>query len=60
LQELVLYGIKGMVAYAHHAMVLGVESDDVYAFVHEAMDYLTDEKPTVDALLGYALKCGEV
>jgi hydroxylamine reductase len=60
LQELVLYGVKGMAAYAHHAKILGNEADEVYAFVHEVLDYLTVEKPTVDALLGLALKCGEV
>jgi len=60
LQELLLYGLKGAAAYADHAMILGHESDEIYAFFHEALDYLTNEHPTVDALVGLCLRCGEV
>jgi len=58
--ELITYGLKGMAAYADHAMILGQEDDEVNAFFIEAMDALTDENPTVDGLLGLALKVGEV
>jgi hydroxylamine reductase len=60
LQELLLYGIKGAAAYADHAMLLGRESDEVYAYFSEALCFLADEKPTVEALLGLNLKCGEI
>jgi hydroxylamine reductase len=60
LQELLLYGVKGTAAYAEHAMILGVEDDEVYGFFHEALSALTDNAPTVDGLLGLVLKCGEV
>lgn len=61
LQELIMYGLKGTAAYADHAMILGVEDDGVYAFFHEALDFLTgDEATNVDALVGMALKVGEV
>jgi hydroxylamine reductase len=60
LQELITYGIKGMAAYADHARVLGVEDDDVYAFTHEALAFLADNPSDVDALVGMALKVGEV
>jgi hydroxylamine reductase len=60
LQDLLLYGLKGTVAYADHAAILGVESDDAYAFFSEVLAYLAEETPTVDALLGLNLKCGEV
>jgi hydroxylamine reductase len=60
LQELLVYGVKGTAAYAHHAKVLGHESDDVYAFFHEALSYLSEETTTVDNLLGLCLRCGEV
>lgn len=59
LQELVAYGLKGMAAYAHHARVLGVEDNGVYAFFHEALDTLT-RPPSVDLLLTLALRVGEV
>jgi hydroxylamine reductase len=60
LEELLLYGVKGTAAYAHHAMVLGIESDDVYAFFHEALDFLTHPTNPVEVLLGLVLRCGEV
>jgi hydroxylamine reductase len=60
LQELVMYGLKGLVAYADHAQILGQESDDVYAYVHEALSFLADRPVDVNALVGQALKCGEV
>jgi len=60
LQELLMYGLKGMAAYAEHARILGKEDTDVYAFFHDAMDFLTKDSPTVKDLLGYNLKCGEV
>jgi hydroxylamine reductase len=60
LQELLIYGVKGMAAYADHALILGQEDESVYAFIHEALDYLASPNPTVDALLGLVLRCGEV
>ena len=60
LMELILYGLKGMAAYADHAKILGQESDDVYAFFTDALATLTNEEQSVDDLLGLALKVGEV
>jgi len=60
LQELILYGLKGVAAYADHAYVLGQEDDNVYAFFHEALDFLTRTTYTLDELVGMTLKVGEV
>lgn len=60
LQELITYGLKGVAAYAYHAAVLGQEDDVVYDYINEALDLLTKPDPTIDELLGCALKCGEV
>jgi hydroxylamine reductase len=60
LQELLTYGLKGTAAYVDHAHVLGKDDDKVYAFIHEALDYLTEPKPTVDKLFTLNMKCGEV
>ena len=59
-QDLLLLGLKGMAAYADHALILGKEDDAVYAFMHEALDFLTRSNPSMDELLGYVLKAGEV
>jgi len=60
LQELALYGLKGMAAYVDHARILSVEDDAVYAFFHEALSFLADNPQDVDALVAMALRVGEV
>jgi len=60
LQELITYGLKGAAAYADHAHILGQEDDDIYAFFIETLDFLADNPADVDALVGKALKVGEV
>ncbi|HEX9048582.1 MAG TPA: hydroxylamine reductase, partial [Verrucomicrobiae bacterium] len=60
LQELLLYGVKGMAAYADHALILGHESEENYAFISEALCYLAEEIPSVEKLLALCLKCGQV
>ncbi len=60
LQELLLYGLKGLAAYADHARILGKESDAVYAFIHEALDLLASERGNADTLVSMCLRCGEV
>jgi len=60
LQELLIYGLKGAAAYADHALVLGYESEPAYTFFRDALCYLADGDLTVDGLLGYCLRCGEV
>jgi hydroxylamine reductase len=60
LRELLVYGIKGLAAYADHARILGQEDEAVYRFVHEAMAATLDGTLGVNDLVGLALKCGEV
>jgi hydroxylamine reductase len=61
LQELITYGVKGMAAYADHALVLGKADEEVSAFFHEALNFLTTpEARQVDALVGMAMKVGQV
>jgi hydroxylamine reductase len=60
LQELLVYGLKGTAAYADHARILGQEDDGVYAFCHEALDFLAGNPGDIQALLANALKCGEI
>jgi hydroxylamine reductase len=59
LEELVVYGLKGVAAYAYHAMMLGSKAPAAYATVYEILSALT-EKHTAEELLGLALKVGEL
>ena len=60
LQELVMYGLKGAAAYVDHAQILGQEDDAVWAFFHEALDFLAQGPTDPDALVAMALRVGEV
>ncbi len=60
LQELVLYGIRGIAAYAYHAAILGEEDDRVYRFLMTALADLGNGDLEMDAWLGLTLKCGEI
>ena len=35
--EILIYGLKGMAAYSHHALILGKTDDEVSAFYHRAL-----------------------
>lgn len=59
LKSLVLFGLKGMAAYAHHARVLGYKDEDVDNFIYEALQAIAN-KNTVDELLPLVLKTGEI
>ena len=60
LKELLVYGLKGAVAYADHAAILGQEDERVYAFMHEALAATLDGSLGVEEMVGLVLKCGEI
>ena len=60
LRELLVYGVKGLAAYADHARILGQEDNLVYDFIYDAMAATLDDSLGVNDLVGLALKCGEV
>ena len=59
LRELLIYGLKGMAAYADHAAMLGFEKAEIYEFMAEALVSTTQDL-SVDEMVGMVLKCGEV
>ena len=59
-RSLNLYGLKGVCAYAHHAAVLGSTSDEVYAGVEKALDFLAGDPTDLNDLLGHALGLGSL
>ena len=59
-QELITYGLKGVAAYADHALILGKEDPQLYAAIQEMLDYLTRKPLDANELLGRALKTGEI
>lgn len=58
LRSLLLFGIKGIAAYAHHASVLGHEEPAIYEFLVEALASMTKEL-TVDEMVALVMKSGK-
>ena len=58
LRELLIYGLKGMAAYADHAAMLGFEKSEIYDFMVDALVSTTQDL-SVDEMVGMVLKCGE-
>ncbi len=60
LKHILLFGLKGVAAYADHAQILGQEDDAVYSFVHEGLAAIYREDLGLEDWIGLVLKCGEV
>ncbi|MCQ6963634.1 hydroxylamine reductase [Methanolobus chelungpuianus] len=59
LRELLIFGIKGIAAYAHHAMMLGNINKKVSSFIEEGLVATTDDSLNDKDLISLVLKCGE-
>ena len=60
LQEILLYGVKGMAAYAHHARRLGKVDEAVNAFIEEALfATVTNVNFDMESLFELILECGQ-
>lgn len=59
LKHTVLYGIKGVSAYADHAGILGQEDDSVYAYVHEALASIQRSDLDLNQWVDLTLRCGK-
>ena len=59
LKSLLLFGMRGVAAYAYHAQMLGKTNAAVTAFLYEGMRAVGSEMG-MDELLPLVLKCGEV
>ena len=59
LKELALYGLKGIAAYHEHAMRLGYYSDELHAFIQEALSRITLDDLSMDELYGLVMETGE-
>lgn len=58
LRMLLIYGIKGIAAYAEHAAVLGFEDEKIYDFIREALISTTRDL-SVDEMVALVMRAGE-
>lgn len=59
LKSLILFGLKGMAAYAYHAWILGYKSEEVNNFFYETLKELAKETSS-DELIKLILKVGRI
>lgn len=59
LKSLILFGIRGMAAYAYHAKVLGYSDEEVNKFFCEAL-FMIGYGDSLETLLPVVLKVGEI
>lgn len=59
LRELLIYGVKGMAAYAEHAFTLGYKEDGIFAFMQKALVATTDDTLSADELVALVMECGK-
>ncbi len=57
LQEIIVYGLKGLAAYTHHAEILGYEDEDIYKFTINTLTALTGDL-SADELTNLVLETG--
>jgi len=61
LQDTLVFGLKGIAAYAHHARELGYRDEQVDAFMHDALFVtLTNVNFNLERHIEMVLKCGEM
>lgn len=59
LREMIIYGLKGMAAYTHHALNIGKEDIAISAFIYEALASTLDDSLSADDLVALTLKTGK-
>ena len=59
LKEMNVYGLKGMAAYFHHALNLDKDSDEITAYIYDALTATLDDSLTVDDWVARTLKTGQ-
>lgn len=59
LKSLILFGIRGVAAYAYHADVLGYSNDELNEFFYKALSAIGEDKWGMDELLPIVLEVGE-
>jgi hydroxylamine reductase len=60
LKTLLLLGIRGVAAYACHALVLGYDVGEVTAFIRKALSSIGEDGYGLNELLPLVMECGKV
>ncbi len=58
-QDILLYGCKGMAAYADHAHILGKDDKEIYGFIHKALAAMLDKGLGLMDFVNLSMECGQ-
>ena len=59
LRELIIYGVKGIAAYAEHAYNLDHQNEEIFAFMQRALASTLDDSLSADDLVALTLETGK-
>ncbi len=59
LKEFIIYGIKGMAAYADHAYILGHKDKEILSFIYKGLAATLRKDITKDELIGLLVETGK-
>ncbi len=60
LHQILQFGLKGVSAYAHHALILGKKDNDVFAFIYKGLASTRNPNLSADDLVSLVLECGKI
>ncbi len=60
LQQTLIYGLKGVAAYADHAFILGEKDEKIFAFVQEGLAATLNKSLNVEELFDLLMECGKI
>lgn len=59
-QQILVFGVRGLAAYTDHATILGQEDQRIYAFIHKVLASLVRTDLILDDWIAMALQCGQM
>lgn len=59
LKHTLIFGCRGIAAYADHAMILGRKDDGIYRFLHEALATTLRKDLALEEAVEWVLNCGK-
>ena len=60
MKTLLLLGVRGMAAYAYHALVLGYDTAEITEFIRKALSAVGEPEYALKELLPLVMECGKV
>jgi len=60
LHQIIIFGLKGIAAYAYHAWILGKRDEEISSFIYTALAATINPDLTVNELVNLVMECGRI